>query len=65
MHPQKPLTDLEIFGDEGPFHSCSQCDFFAQPERGTLGHCVRVDPGKRQPYPQVCGGDRACKEFSQ
>lgn len=64
-HPTEPLDDNRIFGEDGPFHCCAECYCFAIPERGTLGHCVRVDPGKRGQYPQVCGGDRACKEFSK
>jgi len=57
---REPLTDNQIWGHDDPHAACVTCDFFAPPERGNVGHCVRVDPGKRGTYPEVTGGRRAC-----
>jgi len=57
---REPLTDNQIWGHDDPHVACVTCDFFAPPERGNVGHCVRLDPGKRGKYPEVTGGQRAC-----
>ena len=68
---REPLTDNQIWGHDDPHVACATCDFFAAPEWGAWGHCVKDDPGRRgrhgrpNPYPRVRGSDRACQHHPQ